>query len=271
MIASLSALGLVSKPQQSLVSVDAEVVIGTIDERVFGMNTGVYDPDIGTAANAAVMNPLQLKSLRFPGGAVSRLYVRFWPGTSASLAETKKASSLISFTGDQIPPAGILRMHFTHDGPLSTCLVHVLGILRVPELLDFGLGRPCGWIRLLCTRFLLKQQRRTGQRGGGDAHEQPHLPRDRNGEWIGDARSQIAEGGRHVTGENHDGPDHALAAREAVSTAGRLDEDTEVTVGDSFAQEKGEDDDQNRRGFPGPERVVAGRVPDDDGDQNKGK
>ncbi|MEO8353707.1 MAG: hypothetical protein ABI680_18420, partial [Chthoniobacteraceae bacterium] len=61
-------------PDPVHLSVNAATAIRTIDARIFGANTAVYDPNLGTAANANLLTALGLGSLRFPGGSLSDSY-----------------------------------------------------------------------------------------------------------------------------------------------------------------------------------------------------
>lgn len=61
-------------PDPVHLSVNAGSVIRRIDARIFGANTAVYDPNIGTPANATLLSAAGLRSLRFPGGSLSDTY-----------------------------------------------------------------------------------------------------------------------------------------------------------------------------------------------------
>jgi hypothetical protein len=61
-------------PNPVHLSVDVGTAIRTIDARIFGANTAVYDPNLGTAANANLLSAAGLRSLRFPGGSLSDNY-----------------------------------------------------------------------------------------------------------------------------------------------------------------------------------------------------
>lgn len=61
-------------PNPVPVTVDAQSVIRTIDDRIFGMNMMIWDSNLGGSANANLLTTMNTRSLRFPGGSDSDDY-----------------------------------------------------------------------------------------------------------------------------------------------------------------------------------------------------
>ena len=55
-------------------SVNAASVIRQVDARIFGTNTAIWDDQLGTAANLALLAQIGVGSLRYPGGSASDDY-----------------------------------------------------------------------------------------------------------------------------------------------------------------------------------------------------
>ena len=61
-------------PTTVRLTVDAGSVVRTIDARLFGVNTAIWDSQLGTAATRTLLARAGIKSLRFPGGSISDDY-----------------------------------------------------------------------------------------------------------------------------------------------------------------------------------------------------
>jgi alpha-L-arabinofuranosidase len=68
------ALDAAPVPDVVRVAVDAARVVRTVDERVFGLNATIWDPDLATAETAALLAAAGTRALRFPGGSLSNEY-----------------------------------------------------------------------------------------------------------------------------------------------------------------------------------------------------
>ncbi len=64
-------IALVTNPPPATVNlaVNAASVIRPVDARVFGLNTAIWDAQLGTAANRALLAQIGVGSLRYPGGS----------------------------------------------------------------------------------------------------------------------------------------------------------------------------------------------------------
>lgn len=60
--------------RQASVAVDASRTIRTVDSRVFGINTAVWDGNLANGSAAPLVRPLDLRIMRFPGGSLSDEY-----------------------------------------------------------------------------------------------------------------------------------------------------------------------------------------------------
>ena len=56
------------------VSVDAGQVVRTVDARLFGINTAIWDGLLDTAETVSALRELGVQALRFPGGSLSDEY-----------------------------------------------------------------------------------------------------------------------------------------------------------------------------------------------------
>jgi hypothetical protein len=66
------ALGVTSSEVR--VSVDAGQVVRTVDARLFGINTAIWDGLLDTAETVSALRELGVQALRFPGGSLSDEY-----------------------------------------------------------------------------------------------------------------------------------------------------------------------------------------------------
>jgi hypothetical protein len=74
------------------VTVDATSVVRTVDPRVFGMNTAVWDSLLGGADSTTLLNAIGTGALRFPGGSTADAYT--W-----TAADTDELAGVIQATG----------------------------------------------------------------------------------------------------------------------------------------------------------------------------
>ncbi len=56
------------------IDVDAGTVLRTLDGRIYGINTAVWDFQTGNATNAALLTDMGMQVLRYPGGSISNDY-----------------------------------------------------------------------------------------------------------------------------------------------------------------------------------------------------
>ena len=61
-------------PTSIALQVNAGSVIRHVDARIFGLNTAIWDSQLGTAANRALLVAIGVQSLRYPGGSSSDDY-----------------------------------------------------------------------------------------------------------------------------------------------------------------------------------------------------
>ena len=61
-------------PNPIRLQVDTGAALRQIDGRVFGVNTAIWDAQLGTSANRALLGALNQKSLRYPGGSAGDDY-----------------------------------------------------------------------------------------------------------------------------------------------------------------------------------------------------
>lgn len=61
-------------PAEVQVTVDAGNTLQTIDGRIYGINTAVWDFQTGNATNAALLTDMGMRVLRYPGGSLSNDY-----------------------------------------------------------------------------------------------------------------------------------------------------------------------------------------------------
>jgi alpha-L-arabinofuranosidase len=85
---------LVTKTNDVRVSVEAAQVVRSVDARMFGMNTAIWDPIFDTPDTVVLLRELGVQALRFPGGSLSDAYhwashtsigrSRAWPASFAN-------------------------------------------------------------------------------------------------------------------------------------------------------------------------------------------
>ncbi|MEA3187973.1 MAG: hypothetical protein QOD99_1803 [Chthoniobacter sp.] len=88
-------------PKRVEVKVDTRKVIGVIDERLEGINTAIWDPELGSKATAECLQAMETKALRFPGGSASDDYdwqtnrsvskKKMWISNAATFARVAEA------------------------------------------------------------------------------------------------------------------------------------------------------------------------------------
>lgn len=97
-------------PNPVQVTIDAAAVIRTIDDRIYGLNTAIWDQELGSAATAQLLTDMNAQYLRFPGGSASDNYdwhtdrsvsggTFQWPSNAATFAlltEAKAAQGVIT-------------------------------------------------------------------------------------------------------------------------------------------------------------------------------
>src|ERR1019366_779976 len=66
--------GLRANAQEARVRVDAGQVVRTVDVRLFGINTAIWDGLLDTAETVSALRELGVQALRFPGGSLSDEY-----------------------------------------------------------------------------------------------------------------------------------------------------------------------------------------------------
>ncbi len=74
LLLSVSSIGLSTQAQTVAVSVDSSQVIRTVDERVFGVNAVIWDPEAATDQTIDLVNQAGIRIIRIPGGSNSNLY-----------------------------------------------------------------------------------------------------------------------------------------------------------------------------------------------------
>ena len=72
-------------PAQVNITVDAGHIVRTVDQRMFGVNTAIWDSSLNTAASVNLLKAAGFKAFRFPGGSASDEY--HW-ATNSSLNYT---------------------------------------------------------------------------------------------------------------------------------------------------------------------------------------
>src|SRR6478736_5272580 len=73
-VAQLLALPLAALAQSATLSVDAAKSVRTVDERIFGLNAVIWDPQAGSAQTIDLLKAAGLRTLRIPGGSLSDEY-----------------------------------------------------------------------------------------------------------------------------------------------------------------------------------------------------
>lgn len=61
-------------PSTINVSVNAGTTVQTVDPRIFGLNTAIWDSALNTATTAELLSAIDIQALRFPGGSASDVY-----------------------------------------------------------------------------------------------------------------------------------------------------------------------------------------------------
>ncbi|HEU4655574.1 MAG TPA: hypothetical protein VFS47_16420 [Steroidobacteraceae bacterium] len=74
LLLSVSSIGLSAHAQTVTVSVDSSQVIRTVDERVFGVNAVMWDPEAASEQTIDLVNQAGIRIIRIPGGSNSNLY-----------------------------------------------------------------------------------------------------------------------------------------------------------------------------------------------------
>lgn len=75
MVASIAAAALVPGARAQVnVTVDATKVIRTVDNRMFGLNTAVWDGAFNDPQTLSALKTVDARFLRFPGGSTSDTY-----------------------------------------------------------------------------------------------------------------------------------------------------------------------------------------------------
>ena len=64
----------VTQPTSAHLSVNAGQAVRTLDGRVYGLNTAVWDSNLGTPASVSLLGQMGTQTLRFPGGSTSDGY-----------------------------------------------------------------------------------------------------------------------------------------------------------------------------------------------------
>lgn len=68
------ALLAVPPPNPVLVTINPQSVIRTIDNRIYGLNTAIWDSQLSTVANGTLLSAINTQSIRIPGGSASDDY-----------------------------------------------------------------------------------------------------------------------------------------------------------------------------------------------------
>ena len=71
--------------QNITVTVNAGTAVRTVDERVFGLNATLWDPEVANAQTISLLQAAGVRAIRLPGGSLSDEY--HWR-TNTSLAHT---------------------------------------------------------------------------------------------------------------------------------------------------------------------------------------
>src|SRR4051812_43969765 len=73
-ILNLLALPLAVLAQNVAVAVDAGKTVRTVDERVFGLNATLWDPEAGSNQTVTLVQAAGVRAIRIPGGSLSDEY-----------------------------------------------------------------------------------------------------------------------------------------------------------------------------------------------------
>ena len=84
----------VTTPATVHVAVNASQSLQTIDSRVFGVNTAIYDPYLGSANTQTLMTAAGARAFRFPGGSQSDEYD--WTTPQSGQSTTPTYGSLVN-------------------------------------------------------------------------------------------------------------------------------------------------------------------------------
>ena len=64
----------IPQPTSAHLNVNASQIVRTLDGRVYGLNTAVWDANLGTPASVSLLSQMGTQTLRFPGGSSSDGY-----------------------------------------------------------------------------------------------------------------------------------------------------------------------------------------------------
>lgn len=84
-VVNLLALPLWAQAQNVSVTVNAGATVRTVDERVFGLNATMWDPEAGSSQTVSLVQAAGVRAIRIPGGSLSDQY--HWR-TNTTLADT---------------------------------------------------------------------------------------------------------------------------------------------------------------------------------------
>ncbi len=83
------------QPTSAHLSVNAGSVVRTLDGRVYGLNTAIWDGNLGTPASVSLLGQMGTQLLRYPGGSASDVYD--WTTNRSDGATYAWASSFTTF------------------------------------------------------------------------------------------------------------------------------------------------------------------------------
>jgi alpha-N-arabinofuranosidase len=70
----LASLPSAALAQNVTISVNAASTVRTVDERVFGANSVIWDPEAGSSSTIALLQQAGMRTIRIPGGSLSDVY-----------------------------------------------------------------------------------------------------------------------------------------------------------------------------------------------------
>lgn len=73
-LGALLSLATLARAQTTQLTVDATHAVRTVDERVFGLNAVMWDPDVSTPDTLALLQAADVRTIRVPGGSLSDEY-----------------------------------------------------------------------------------------------------------------------------------------------------------------------------------------------------
>lgn len=93
---------LLAAPPPSVVnvSVNANTTVQTVDPRIFGVNTAIWDSVLNTATTAELLNAIDIQALRFPGGSASDVY--HWQTSLSDRTNFDSFANIALATGSQV-------------------------------------------------------------------------------------------------------------------------------------------------------------------------